>query len=125
MTMGEVDRKPSKPSRWPRACASAAVFRAGTVLLVERGKGPKQGLWSLPGGHIEPGESAAAAAVREVAEETGVTVRILGLADVNDVIVHDAAGTLTAHYVISVFYGAWAAGEPAAASDSRSARFVP
>lgn len=120
--MGEVDRK---PSMWPRACASAAIFRDGAVLLVERGKGPRRGLWSLPGGHIEPGETAIAAAAREVAEETGVSARILGLADVNDVIVNDAAGTLTAHYVISVFYGAWVAGEPAAASDTHMARFVP
>jgi len=120
--MGEADRK---SSMWPRACASAAVFRDGAVLLVERGKGPKTGLWSLPGGHIEPGETAAAAAAREVAEETGISARIMGLADINDVIVHDAAGELTAHYVICAFYGAWVSGEPAAASDSRDARFVP
>src|SRR4051794_8553109 len=122
MTMAEPDRK---SSMWPRACASAAIFRVGSVLLVERGKGPRRGLWSLPGGHIEPGETAAAAAAREVAEETGVTAHILGLADINDVIVNDAAGALTVHYVISVFYGPWVAGEPAGASDSHAARFVP
>jgi 8-oxo-dGTP diphosphatase len=51
---------------WPRCAASAAIFRAGKVLLVERGSGALKGRWSLPGGHIEPGERAAGAAAREV-----------------------------------------------------------
>ncbi|MCL4765937.1 MAG: NUDIX hydrolase [Hyphomicrobiaceae bacterium] len=113
-----------RPQSWPRAAASAAVFRGGAVLLVERGKPPAGGVWSLPGGHIEPGETAREAARREVAEETGVTAELLGLADVHDVIIRDAAGALTAHYLLAVFYGRWLAGEPMAATDCRDARFV-
>jgi ADP-ribose pyrophosphatase YjhB (NUDIX family) len=113
------------PAGWPRAAASAAVFRDRQVLLVERGKGPSSGLWSLPGGHIEPGETAAAAALREVTEETGITAELLGLADVRDIIRRDNAGVVVAHYVIAVYYGLWRAGEPVAGSDSRAARFVP
>jgi len=112
-------------ARWPKAAASAAIFRDDTVLLVERGKPPVRGLWSLPGGHIEPGETARAAAAREVLEETGVICEVLGLTDVHDVIFHDRAGALALHYVLAVYHGRWISGEPAAASDTRDARFVP
>lgn len=110
---------------WPRAAASAVVFRDGEVLLVERGKPPMSGVWSLPGGHIEPGETAREAACRELAEETGITAELLGLVDVHDVIIRTPVDTLKAHYLITVFYGRWVAGEPAAATDCRNARFVP
>jgi acetyl-CoA carboxylase carboxyl transferase subunit beta len=54
----------------------AVVFRDdGAVLLVERGRPPLAGTWSLPGGKVEPGEALEAAVVREVSEETGLGVR--------------------------------------------------
>jgi 8-oxo-dGTP diphosphatase len=112
------------PTIKPIAAASIAVFRGDLVLVAARGKEPLRGLWSLPGGHIEPGETAAAAALRELAEETGVIAVIDGLADVVDVIRHEADGTLAVHFVIAVFAAQWVAGEPLAASDSLDARFV-
>lgn len=111
--------------RWPRAAASAAIFRDSSVLLVKRGKPPVSGLWSLPGGHIEPGEPAREAALREVTEETGVTAEIIGLADTHDVIIRGTDSMLKAHYLLAVFYGRWIAGEPVAATDCADARFVP
>jgi 8-oxo-dGTP diphosphatase len=110
---------------WPRCGASAAIFRAGQVLLVERGHGALRGQWSLPGGHIEPGERAAAAAVREVREEAGIEAAIAGLLDIHEVVLEDGAGGLVAHYLIAVYFGRWAAGEPVAGSDAAAARFVP
>jgi len=111
--------------QWPRCGTSAAIFRGREVLLVERGKGELQGFWSLPGGHIEPGEPARAAALREVREETGVTAELAGLVDIHEVMRRDAAGGLLAHYVIIVWYGRWVDGEPVAGSDAATARFVP
>ena len=109
---------------WPRAAASAAIFRGSRVLIAERGNGPMKGSWSLPGGKIEPGETAAAAAAREIEEETGLRVELRGLLDLHDVIRSDAAGTVTMHYLICVFYGTSTDGEPRAATDISDARFV-
>ena len=111
-------------SRWPRAGASAALFRDGAVLLVERGSPPFQGAWSLPGGAIEPGETAEAAALREVREETGLDAVIAGLAGVNDVILRRDDGTLECHYVIATYYGSALGGEPQPGGDARRAEFV-
>jgi 8-oxo-dGTP diphosphatase len=110
---------------WPRPGASAVILRGDTVLLVERGKGAARGIWSFPGGHIEPGERAAAAAAREVLEETGITAEITGLLDVQDVLIKDKAGILAAHYVLAVYFGRAATGDVRAASDAADARFVP
>ena len=110
---------------WPRCAASAAIFRGSAVLLVQRGKGALRERWSLPGGHIEPGETAKAAALREVREETGVEAELAGLVDVHDVILRRTDGGLLAHYVIAVFCGRWRAGEPRPGDDELAARFVP
>lgn len=110
---------------WPRCAASAAIFRGKEVLLIERGKGALKGFWSLPGGHIEPGETARAAASRELREETGVEAELAGLVDIHEVIVHAPSGALRAHYLITVFCGRWLSGEPAAGGDAAAARFYP
>ena len=109
---------------WPRCAASAAIFRHGKVLLVERGSGALKGLWSLPGGHIEPGERAAAAAAREVFEEGAIEAEVLGLLDIHEVVLRDARDRLLAHYLITVFFGRWVAGEPVAGGDAAAARFL-
>ncbi|MEZ5853743.1 MAG: NUDIX hydrolase [Hyphomicrobiaceae bacterium] len=115
---------------WPRLAASAAIFRDGQILLGERGKGAMAGLWSLPGGHVEPGELARDAARREVREETGVEARILGLVDLHEVIERGASlpgqpsGDVAWHYVIAVHFGIWIAGQPMPADDCRATRFV-
>ena len=116
---------PQRAQEWPRCAASAAIFRGSMVLLVQRGKGALKGLWSLPGGHIEPGETARAAAVREVREETGVEAELAGLVDIHDVIVRGGDDVLVAHYLIAVFCGRWLAGDPVPGGDELAARFVP
>ncbi len=70
--------------RTPRVPCVGAVVRddQGRLLLVQRANEPGRGLWSIPGGRVEPGESAQDAVVREVAEETGLAVVVTGLAGV-------------------------------------------
>jgi 8-oxo-dGTP diphosphatase len=113
-----------EPRVWPRAAASAAIFHGGEVLLVKRAKGALAGLWSLPGGHIEPGETARSTALREVREETGIEAELVRLVDVHEVILRDAGAALAAHYLIVVFCGRWVAGTPIAGDDAADARFV-
>ncbi len=112
-------------THWPKVAASAAIFRDdGKVLIGLRGKDPRRLVWSLPGGHIEPGETAAAAALREVREETSIEAKLLGLVDINDVILKAPDDTLRAHYLLTIFYGRWLSGDPVPADDCLEARFV-
>ncbi|BAF86396.1 MULTISPECIES: NUDIX hydrolase [Azorhizobium] len=100
----------SDPVR-PTLAASAAVFRDGRVLLARRGKAPGAGLWSLPGGRVEPGERLAEAAAREVMEEVAVEAEILAVAAARDIIVRDGE-RLLAHFVVVAHAARWRAGEP-------------
>jgi 8-oxo-dGTP diphosphatase len=97
--------------RQPVLAASIAVFREGKVLLAKRGKAPALGLWSLPGGRIEPGERMADAVLRELAEEVGLSAEIIGFVDHVEHIEHAGDGSLSAHAVICAFAGRWIAGE--------------
>lgn len=117
--------QPRQPLPFPRAAASAAIFRDEQVLLIQRGKGALQGYWSLPGGHVEPGERAQDAARREVAEETGIAAEIRGFLDLHEVILKDERGDLRGHYLIAVYAGLWTGGEPKAGSDAAQAGFFP
>jgi 8-oxo-dGTP diphosphatase len=105
----------------PRAAVSAAIFRQGRVLLVKRRRPPSAGLWSLPGGHIEPGETALDAVHRELREETAISARILDITGVKDVVHRNDSGVVILHRVVIVFCGEWLAGEPEAGDDAAAA----
>jgi mutator protein MutT len=87
----------------PLVGVGAVVVSDSNVLLVKRGHEPAKGLWSIPGGLIELGETAEAAVRREVKEETGVDVEIERLLDVVDNIVYDDQGKIRFHYVLVEF----------------------
>ncbi len=103
----------------------AVIFREEEVLLVLRGQEPALGSWSLPGGLVELGETLEAALQRELLEEVGLTVRILGITAVFDRIFRDPQGGIPYHYVLVDFLCDYEAGELRPASDVTDARFTP
>jgi 8-oxo-dGTP diphosphatase len=114
------------PRRQPTPGAGMVVFRGDEVLLIKRGKPPYEGQWSLPGGKIEYGETAAEGALRELSEETGTTARIVGLIDVIDSIgLREDGQPGDWHYLLVDFVGIWTGGEPVAADDVTEAAFFP
>jgi ADP-ribose pyrophosphatase YjhB (NUDIX family) len=105
--------------RGPVLAVGAIVVRDDALLLVRRDRPPAEGLWSLPGGRVEPGEAVVDAVKREVEEETGLEVEVLGLAGVFEVFGDT-------HYVILDHLARAPAGaEPAPGDDASEARFVP
>jgi 8-oxo-dGTP diphosphatase len=109
----------------PIPAAGVVCFRADEVLLVRRGTPPRQDEWSIPGGRVEWGEAASAAALRELREETGVEAELLGLIDVVDGLFLDEDGGGGRHYVLVDYAAVWRSGEPKAGDDAAEACFWP
>jgi ADP-ribose pyrophosphatase YjhB (NUDIX family) len=96
------------------------VWRDEEVLLVRRGGEPNRGQWSIPGGAQELGETVYAAAEREVMEETGLGIRILGLIDVVDGIRRDEEGRVSWHYTLIDLAAEWSGGDARAGDDAEA-----
>ena len=103
----------------PAVAVAAIIFDdAGRVLVIRRGKPPGEGRWTVPGGHLERGETIAAGVAREVAEETGLVVEVGPLVEVVERIGDDY------HFVIHDHLARVIGGELRAATDASDARFV-
>ncbi len=114
----------SYPER-PFVGVGIVILRGEEVLLIRRGKPPRVGHWSLPGGAQELGETVNEAAVREVMEETGVEIEIIGLVDVVDSIRRDGDGRIEFHYTLVDVAAEWRGGEARPGSDADGVRWVP
>lgn len=96
----------------PFLAVSAAIIRNGRVLIVRRGRAPARGLFTLPGGVVEAGETLFEAAMREVREETTLEIEPVALAGHREVIGRDGDGRVERHFVILSFAARWISGEP-------------
>lgn len=112
------------PAR-PFVGVGAVVFKDRRVLLVRRGHAPRKGMWSLPGGLQEVGETVFAAARREVLEETGLTIEVMELVDVVDSITRDAQDRARYHYTLVDVRAEWRAGEAVAGDDAEAVAWAP
>jgi len=108
----------------PRVGVGAVVLHEGRVLLVRRGRPPGIGKWSLPGGLVRLGETTRAAIVREVAEECGLAVRVVGLAGMVERVVEDDAGRVRYHYVLVDYLVRPETVDAVAGSDADEVRWV-
>jgi 8-oxo-dGTP diphosphatase len=109
----------------PMVGVGALIFRKDTVLLVQRGREPSLGKWTLPGGLVELGESLEEAVKREVMEEVGLQVVVGDLAVVLDRVFEDSKGRVEYHYVLLDFFCEAGLEEPHPASDVTACLFVP
>jgi len=105
----------------PIPAASIAVFRDDKVLLARRAR-PR--LWSLPGGRIEPGETAEQAALRELREEVGVEAEIVASAGEREAVWREKSGVVVARFHIQAFAARWRAGEPKTGPEAVEVRWV-
>ena len=108
----------------PILAVSAAIIRDGKVLIVRRARPPAYGIFTLPGGGVEAGETLHEAIIREVMEETALTIEPLGLAGYREAIVRDAGGKVERHFVILPFAARWVAGEVALNEELAEARWL-
>jgi ADP-ribose pyrophosphatase YjhB (NUDIX family) len=108
----------------PYLAVSAAIIRDGHVLVARRARAPALDVWTLPGGVVEAGETLSEALIREVQEETQITVEPVALAGFREVLVRDADQRLSRHFVIMCFASRWIAGEPVLNDELAEARWL-
>lgn len=108
----------------PLVAVGALVVKDDRVLLVRRGQPPSEGMWAIPGGRVELGETLQAAAEREIEEETGLTISAGDPFHTFDVIQRDDAGRIRFHYVIVDLLAVYVSGVLQPGDDAREARWV-
>ena len=113
----------SYPTR-PFLAVSAAIVRDDKVLVVRRARPPAHGLYTLPGGVVEAGETLEEAVAREVLEETSMTIAPVALAGFREAIARDRDERVERHFVILCFASRWLAGEPVLNEELSEARWL-
>ena len=120
--MSDTENARTYPTR-PYLAVSAAIFRGGRVLIVRRARPPAHGLYTLPGGGVELGETLEEAIIREVREETRLAIAPLALVGFREAMARDAAGRVERHFVILPFAARWIAGEVALSEELAEAHW--
>jgi ADP-ribose pyrophosphatase len=108
----------------PRVGVGAVVLREGRILLVRRGVEPARGLWAIPGGGLQLGETLQEGAEREILEETGIVIRAGEPVFACDSLQRDEEGRLRFHYVIVDMSADYVNGDVKGADDALEARWV-
>jgi 8-oxo-dGTP diphosphatase len=103
----------------------ALIFDHDSILLVERGRPPLEGYWSLPGGVLETGETLAQGVLREVREETGLEIEPVAILEIFERIMRDAKGVAEYHYVLIDYICRITGGTLQAADDVSQVAWVP
>ncbi len=111
------------PAR-PFLAVSAAILRGGKVLVVRRARKPALGVYTMPGGVVEAGETLTEAVTREVMEETAMTIAPVTLVGHREAIIRDPGGRVERHFVILCFASRWLAGEPVLNEELDDARWI-
>ena len=96
----------------------------GEVLLAQRGKPPRAGEWSIPGGLLDLGERLEDAARREVREECNIEIAIGGFVATFEPILYDAAGEIEYHYVLIDYWATYVSGDLLAQDDATAVAWV-
>jgi mutator protein MutT len=104
---------------------AALIFDRGRILLVERGREPLKGYWSLPGGVLDVGETLEQGVIREVREETGLEVKPVRILEIFERIMRDEHGAPEYHYVLIDYLCRVTGGELQAADDASRVAWVP
>lgn len=107
----------------PRLAVSAGIFRDGKILLVRRAREPAKGVYTFPGGRVEFGESLHEALAREVREETGLKIEIVGLIGYREALPPRTGGH--GHFVVLPFAARWVANEVALNEELDDAKWLP
>lgn len=111
------------PAR-PILAVSAAIVRDGKVLVVRRARKPALGVYTLPGGGVETGETLVQAVAREVREETALAIEPIALAGYREAVARDAQGRVERHFVVLCFAAHWRSGEPILNDELDDARWL-
>ena len=109
---------------WPVVGVGAVVIRDGKVLLIRRGVAPGRGLWAVPGGSLELGETLQQGAEREILEETGITIRAREPIYAFDFFERDPDGRIRFHFVIVDLAADYIRGDVKGADDALEARWL-
>ncbi len=94
------------------------------MLLAARARPPLEGVFTLPGGLVEPGETLAETAIRELHEEVGVEAEIIGFVGPVEVIEPDEAGRTKHHFVICAHAARWISGEGTIGDEALEVRWL-